>query len=203
MKLKDKPWINKRIQKMMKLSDRVLQKLRKKQTDDNLKVYKQFRNRVSNELKESKARYFHTYFAMNSHNMKQLWWGIKTIISHKSFTSSSINKIKDKDGNVTSDPAKMSNISNTFYVTVADEITKTIPLTPKSPFDYLSNRTSNSFFLTPVTQLGVNDKINILNPSKSVGPNSIPMKLLKIIGSLISSSCSSCQSIVPVWYFSW
>ena len=80
----------------------------------------------------------------------------------------------------------MSNILNDFYVNVADGITKTIPLTPKSPLEYLPNRTGNSLFLTPVTLLEVNDLINILNPSKSVGPNSIPIKLLKIIGNSVS-----------------
>ena len=80
----------------------------------------------------------------------------------------------------------MSNIFNDFYVNVADGITRTIPLTPKSPLDYLSDRTCNSLFLTLVTEIEVNDLINILNPSKSVGPNSIPMKLLKIIGYSVS-----------------
>ena len=112
--------------------------------------------------------------------------GIKTIISHKSPTSSSINKIKGKDGNVTSDPAKISNVFNDFYVNVVDGITKTIPLTPKSPLDYLSKRACNSLFLTLVTAIEVNDLINISNSSKSVGPNKIPMKLLKIIGCAVS-----------------
>ena len=58
MKLKDKPWINNRILKMMRIWDRILQKLKKQQNPDNLKLYKKFRNRVSNELKESKAQYF-------------------------------------------------------------------------------------------------------------------------------------------------
>ena len=180
-KLKDKPWINKRILKMMRIRDRILQKLKKQQNPDNLNLYKKFRNRVSNELKESKARYFYNYFSTNSQNMKKLWSGIKTIISHKSSTSFLINKIKDKDGNVTSDPNKRSNTFNDFYVNVADSITKSIPMTPKSPLDYLSNRSGNSLFLTPVTLMEVNDLISILNPSKSVGPNSIPIKLLKII----------------------
>ena len=108
------------------------------------------------------------------------------MISHKSSTSSSINKIKGKDGNVTSDSSKMSNIFNDSHVNVADGITKTIPLTPKSPLDYLSDRICSSLFLTPVTSIEVNDLINILNPSKSVGPNSIPIKLLKIIGCSVS-----------------
>ena len=43
-KLKDKPWINKRILKMMRIQDRILQKLRKQQNPDNLNLYKKFRN---------------------------------------------------------------------------------------------------------------------------------------------------------------
>ena len=83
MKLKDKPWINNRILKMIRIRDRILQKLKKQQTPDNLKLYKKFRNRVSNEIKESEARYFHNYFPTNSQNMKKLWSVIKTIISLK------------------------------------------------------------------------------------------------------------------------
>ena len=80
----------------------------------------------------------------------------------------------------------MSNIFNDFYVNVAYGITKTIPLTPKSSLDYLSDRICSSLFLTQVTSIEVHDLINILNPSKSVGPNSIPIKLLKIIGCSVS-----------------
>ena len=186
MKLKDKPWINNRILKMMRIRDRILQKLKKRQTADNLQLYKKFRNCVSKELKESKARYYHNYFLTNSQNMKKMWSGIKSIISHKSFNSSSINKIKGNTGNATSDPSQMSNILNTFYINVASGIRKTIPRNPKSPLDYLSNRTSNSLFLTLVTPFEVKDIIDALDPSKSVGPNSIPIKLLKIVGCSIS-----------------
>ena len=56
----------------------------------------------------------------------------------------------------------------------------------ESPLDYLSNRICNSFFLTPVTFIEVNDLINNLDPSKSVGPSSIPIKSLKIIGHSVS-----------------
>ena len=163
-----------------------MRKLKKKRTNDNLTLYKKFRNRVSNEIRKSKESYVHNFFATNTQNMKKLWSGIKTIISHKSSTSSSINKIKDPEGNVTSEPSKILNVFNNFFVDIADEITKTIPKTPKSPLEYLSNRTCDSLFLTPVTSMEVNDLINILNPSKSVVPNSIPIKLLKILGSSVS-----------------
>ena len=115
-----------------------------------------------------------------------MWSGIKSIISHKSFTSSSINKIKGNNGNATSDPSEMSNILNNLYINVASSITKTIPINPKSPLDYLSNRTFNSLFLTPFTPFEVKDIIDALDPFKSVGPNSTPIKLLKIVGCSIS-----------------
>ena len=108
MKLKDNPWINNKIQKMMRIHHRILVKLKKKRTNDNLTLYKKFRKRVSNEIKKSNESYFHSFFATNTQNTKKLWSGIKTIISHKSSTSSSINKIKDPEGNVTSEPSKIS-----------------------------------------------------------------------------------------------
>ena len=46
--------------------------------------------------------------------------------------------------------------------------------------------TTNSLLLTPVTAIEVNDLIYILNPSKPVGPNSITIKLLEIIGCFVS-----------------
>ena len=120
--------------------------------------------------------------------MKKLWSGIKTIVSHENSSSSTIVKIKDKDGVLTSDSTKISNVFNDYFVNVADQITKSIPRNPKSPLDYLRNRNSNSIFLTPVIKSDIEDIINGLVVSKSVGPNGIPIKLLKILGPFISHS---------------
>ena len=99
---------------MIRIRDKILHKLKEQWTPEHLLLYKQFRNRVPNELEESKVRYFPNYFAENSKNMKKMLSGIKTIISHISSPSSVINKIKDKDGNMTTVPSKMSNIFNDF-----------------------------------------------------------------------------------------
>ena len=61
----------------------------------------QFRNRVSVSLNESKASYFYNYFQQNSNNMKQLWSGIKSVISiKKSSKINVINKLKNSNGNI-------------------------------------------------------------------------------------------------------
>ena len=72
LKLRNKPWINSRIQKMMRLRDNILKRLRRKPDATQSLLHKKFRNRVAIELKASKANYFHDYFEENSKNMKQI-----------------------------------------------------------------------------------------------------------------------------------
>ena len=49
LKLIDKQWINSKMQKMMRIRDKILLKLKQKPTDDNRNLYKKIRNRVSND----------------------------------------------------------------------------------------------------------------------------------------------------------
>ena len=70
-----------RIQKMMKIRDRLFQKFKSTKSTVDLKAFKQFRNRVVNELRESKKNYYHHFFEENKNDMKMLWNGIKNIVS--------------------------------------------------------------------------------------------------------------------------
>ena len=60
----------------------------------------------------------------------------------------------------------------------------------KSPMDYLTNRIGNSFFLKPTNPSEIEAIILSLKNSKSVGPYSIPVKLLKILVKPVSNSFS-------------
>ena len=171
---------------MMCLWDIFLKKLRKKADTTTTLLYKQFRNRVANELKESKTTYFHNYFNVNSNNMKLLWTGIKSIISIKNSHVNVINKLKDANGNLITDSASMANIFNIVFVNVADGVTKSIPRSPKSPLDYLDKNNPNSFFISPAAPYEISDIIDMFKTGKSIGPNSIPIKLLKILSPHIS-----------------
>ena len=69
--------------------------------------------------------------------MKQVCSGIKSIISHKSYNTSPISKIMDRNGEISSEPTKISNIFNEYFVNVANSITENIPKSQKSAVDYL------------------------------------------------------------------
>ena len=190
IKFQNKPWVNSRIQKMMRHRDNILRSIRKKPDGAKCLMYKKLRNRVVIELKESKTNYFHNYFNNNSKNMKLLWSGIKSIINIENSHVNVVNKLKDSNGNITTDPAEMASRVNDFFVNVADNITKKIPRSQKSPLDYLGHENPHSFFIGPSAPFEVSDVVNALKPGKSVGPNSVPIKLLKIISSYISSPLS-------------
>ena len=113
LKYRSKPWINSRIKKMMKVRDRLLRKWRYSKSEHAFNLYKRFRNRVANEFKKSKKSYFENYFKQNKYTMKKLWHGIKSIISNNS-SFSSISKIKDKNGTLTSNPSEVPNVFNDF-----------------------------------------------------------------------------------------
>ena len=190
IKFRDKPWINNEIKKMMRIRDKVLSKLKKRNDDATKALYQKFRNRVAVSLKESKANYFHNFFHTNGNNMKLLWSGLKSIISNKNSKVNIISKLNDVNGNLTNDPAVIANTFNDFFVNVAGNVAKGIPRTRKSPMDYLGTRNEHSFFMTPVIPMEVSDTISLLNTGKSIGPNSIPTKLLKILSLHICSPLS-------------
>ena len=180
-KCKMKPWITNRIQRMIKFRDKFLRRIKKRRSTSTVALYKKFGNRVTIKFKDSKHKYFQNYFATHKQNIKQVWSGIKSIISHKGCNTSIISRIMDKNGNVSSEPTKISSIFNKYFINVANSITETIPKSQKSAVNYLRNKISTSIFLSPVTHKEIEDLISTLDSSKSIGPFSIPNNLLKIL----------------------
>ena len=188
IKFRNKPWINRKINKMMRIRDQVFRRLQNNNNDPSLRdLYKKLRNRVTNSLKSGKSSYYYNYFQKNSNNMKELWSGIKSIIDiRKSNNINIINKLKDSTGNITSDHAVIANIFNEFFVNVSNNITKNVPRTFKSSMNFMESRVGHSFFTAPSVPSEISDIISLSKLGKSLGPNSIPLKILKILSPVIS-----------------
>ena len=62
LKLRSKPWINNRILKVMRTRDRLFQQFKSSNSETDLRAFKLFRNRVVNELKESKKKLLSSLF---------------------------------------------------------------------------------------------------------------------------------------------
>ena len=190
MKLRNKPWINSRSLEMMRIRDRLFKQFKSTKSEIDLKAFKKFRNRVVNELNESKKIYYHQYFAENKSNMKKLWKGIKSIVNLRFDNIDTTSHVSDKNGIQLKDPVQIANQFNHYFTSVVSDITKNIPRNPKTPLSYLTNSNQDSLFIYPCTSAEVSDVIKSLKIGKASGPNSIPIKLLKLLDPLISVSIS-------------
>ena len=81
LKLRAKPWINRKIMKIMNVRDKLLIKYKSSRISTNFSAYIIFRNRVVNEIKNSKNKYYNKYFNDNRNNMKMIWRGIRIVLS--------------------------------------------------------------------------------------------------------------------------
>ncbi len=100
-------------------------------------------------------------------------------------TDPSVIKLIDNCREIT----ETDNIANTFneyFSKLGDDLASQIPEGQTSPFSYLSNHFLNSFFISPVTAGEIEIEIANLNLSKSVGPFSIPLYVLKLLKGALS-----------------
>ena len=104
-----------------------LRRMEKKRSASTVALYKKFRNHATTELEESKHKCFQNYFAIHGKYMKKVWSGIKSIISHKGYNTSTISKIMEKNGKISSEPTKISNIFTDYFVNVTNSITENTP----------------------------------------------------------------------------
>ena len=77
---------------------------------------------------------------------------------------------------------------NKYFVNVPQRINKDIPRTKKFRMEYFNDLVGNSFFLSHAEVKEIESIILSFNNSKSVGPYSIPIRLLKVLASEISES---------------
>ena len=120
----------------------------------------------------------------NKNKTSIIWKGIKSIVNLKPSSRKDITLIDDNGKDIT-DPYKISNIFNKYFVNIGPEIDKSIAKSKHDFSKYLQEIHCNkTFFLTPTTRNEIYDIINSLDNNKATGPNSIPVFILKILNFL-------------------
>ena len=152
--------------------------------------FKNYRNRINNLLKISKAKHYQNFFIEHKKNLFKTWQGVKSIININKINKKTVNCLK-VNGKEETDPFLISNSLNSFFTTIAQKIENKIPQTNKHFSDYLQNPNENSFFLTPTTPDEVANVIRRLSSRKALGPNSIPYKILITFHKTISTPLSN------------
>ena len=163
--------------------------------------YRTYKNLLSKLMKQSKQIYYTKYFENNWNNIKNTWKGIKTIIPIKNITTTVPHSIEFTNKTVT-DPTGMSNDFNNYFTSIAKKTNSNIKFSPKDYTDYLSYTNTNTFFLTPTDKNEISFIISSLDSHKSPGPNSIPVKILKLLKNDISQQLSDIFNVFFNWAIS-
>ena len=90
---------------------------------------------------------------------------------------------------------EISNIFNNYFSSIASKTKFNVSFSHKHFSDFLKNRSSISFFISPSDKTEIENVISSLDSNKSVGPNSIPNKILKLLKNDISSQLSEIFNI--------
>ena len=185
-----KPWISNNILQKCKNRDSILKCIaNENDLEKSLLLrndYKKNRNEITKNKHDSKMAYYTSYFEKNEHKSSDIWKGIKSLVNLES-AKTNIIKLLDKNKNLISDPKKISNTFNNYFF--GPKIEQKIPHQPGNFKDYLNNKdssgkliinsTNSSFFLAPTVPGEVEKLIDAMDMKKSVGPNSVPVFLLK------------------------
>ena len=84
----------------------------------------------------------------------------------------------------------MSNVFNNYFTSTAEKTKSNTKILPKHYTDYLSSTNTNKFFLKPTDKNETSFIISLLDSHKSSGPNSISVKILKLLKNDISQQLS-------------
>ena len=128
-------------------------------------------------MKKSKQVYYDKYFGRYWNNIKNIWKGIKALISLKTVASHVPTILSLDNGNSITNPYDIVNTFKNYFASIAETMKKSIKYSHKHFSDYLSNETSSTIFLQPTDKEKI-AKISSLNSSKVSGPNSIPYRIL-------------------------
>ena len=172
-----KPWITGGILASIKKKDKFYHSYVKTQNKTWYGKYKLYRDKINKLIRKSKHNYYLNYFINFKNDSKKIWSGIKSIISNKKTSPSTINlQINDQ---IITDQKKVSNKFNEFFINVGPELCKNIPECERHFTTFLPQPTSKSIFLTPTTDEEISALIMSLDSTKASDIYDISVKLLK------------------------
>ena len=187
---KNKPYITSNIKNLIN-SKKKLAKLYAKYPITYGKSFRKLRNKIANEIRNSKIKYFSEKLNSCSSDTSETWKVINTILNRKK-EKTKINEFMI-NGNSESNTEIIAESFNDHYSDVGTRLAADLPASPVSYRYFLGVRTDAEFLFESVTREKIKCTVGSLK-NCSAGYDDIPMKVIKYcIDSLLEPLTHICN----------
>ena len=135
-------------------------------------------------MKVAEKKYYHDLILKYKNDMKRSWGLIKNIIVNRNKKLTHQTKFRIRNDDSTTDKNIISNKFNDFFINAGPTLARVIPISKNKPSHYLGQSFSETVFLAPVTQEGINLKIKSLKDT-ATGYDDINAMSLKLTNQFI------------------
>ena len=148
----EKPWLTPGLLKSISTKRTLFKKFKndkwKNKESDAYRKYKTHNDCVNKLKKLSMKIHYQNYFKTNFANSRKTWIGINTLMNrHKK----QHNTIYLEENGLISDPTKVANKFNDFFLNIAEKLSSKIPNKNSRYQDYLKNPNKSRFYLKETT----------------------------------------------------
>ena len=171
------PWLTQAIKNSIKRKHKLYTKQLKHHTQENIKIYKTFRNRLNHVMRISERSYYQNKIIEYQSNLRKSWKVINSVINRKK-RSNMKNDYMNINGLRTDDPVAIANHFNKFFTEVGHNLDKKIQTTLTNPLQYITSRQENTLFLIPCTNEEITKIINNLKRC-ATGWDGIPAAIIQ------------------------
>ena len=179
------PWITPQLKKLMFYRDNLKKKAIISKTNDSWELYQKIRNSVNSQIRKTKRSYFLTNIEVNKNNPKKTWKTLNSLLGKKS-KNTIVRNIKVEGHDIT-EPKKIAELFNNYFVNVGPSLANEIPATSSKPEANITH-TSSTFQFQPISGSAVREVINKLKAGKATGMDKIPAEVIKAAAPVIAQS---------------
>ena len=171
-----KPWLTQGMKESIKYKNNLFARYKKCPSENNMKLYKQYRNNLNRLLRRVELHLYDTLLTNNKSTLKKMWSVIKEVINKNPHRRLS-NKILIND-NIATDNVTIAGHFNKYFVNVAHNLATKIPDTVKDPTSFIAHSNPASVFLGEVC---IDEVSKILRSIKNASPgwDNIHSKIVK------------------------
>ena len=183
-----KPWLTKTILKTIKNKHKLYQKVLKDPSESNWSIFKNYRNKLTHTIENSKRLYFQQQIKYTKSNTRKLWKTVNEIVNLKKSKSKNNINIMDSCGKIIKDPKLVSEMVNQYFVSVGENLSQKITQPTNSQITHLSGikTNNNSMFIKLITEYDMTNYIKNLDSAKSTKSTSVPIKFIKLSSPIIT-----------------